>query len=731
MNPIQQTIETVRRQVRYALASETTVRLLVAVGGFFWVWLLIDWLVEPGQDPRVAVYLVAGAALLAWLLRGPLSALLSPLPDGLIAAWIERRRPELGDSLLTSLTADQSDNDPARAALIEASRRRAAGILSKLDSPGVVDSGKLRPWWFAAGAAVVSVLSLLVLSPDAFAVYMRRLALSEERWPRRVSLMVEKFTPDDEGRLTRRVARDSPFELDVQAALTNGHTAPPEVRATIRAADGANSRRNLSAIGEPTSGADAHQAYRMTVEHLKQDVVIRLRGGDDRLGPLYVRVVPRPAVTGIELEVHPPEYLNTRSYRQPADAVDQVAEGSRVTLYATMNKPIERLAATLGRSEAVVAIDARLSEEGRTAIIALPQLKSESVVELSLLDTDGIDGGTPFRLPIRVRADAPPRVDFSLVGVGRAITPDALIQTSIQIDDDHAVGHSLLRLLVGELLHDFSLTVEGDASATLTAGPSLDLLALRSDPAVRLPRLEPGQRLQLLVTATDFYDLNAYDPSAAPHDSVSQTETLTIVTPDELVARLEEREVNLRRTFEQVCDEARGAELSAERLDDKGAEPDDAPPEDRSRRRRLQMARLVEQVSKATDETAAVAKGFQGIHQELVNNRIPNDDLKDRIEGRIVQPLERLVRDSLPGLQSSLQQAAASLDQDGPALPAETRRQLAGVVRDMQAALGEMKAVETYNEVLAMLRGIIQDQRDLSRKTEDAKKSSLKRLLLD
>ncbi|TWT75829.1 hypothetical protein Pla123a_26110 [Posidoniimonas polymericola] len=724
---IRRTIDTVRARVRFALAGETAARTTVALAVFLWGWLVIDRLLEPPVWARAIVFTVVAVWLVRWLWKHSLSALVTRLPDSVIASWVERRWPELGETLLTALGADENDPDPMHQQLVSAARERAEEVLLLHDEPQVVDTRRLRPWFWGATAAIVSAGAALALTPTGAGVYLRRLALSEELWPRQVVLRADAFVMR-EGRLVWRAPKDTPLELEVFADLTGGHIAPDTVEARLRRDDGGRSRRQLSSIGEATTGPDAHQAYRMKIDRLRQDLEIRLRGGDARLGPLLIEVAPRPTVTSVELEVTPPEYTGDRTYRHTADAIDRIPEGAAVVLHAVSNKPLKKVAATMTRGEGAELLGAQISHDAMSFSIAVPSLSEAGAIEITLLDQDGIDSQPPYRLPLRVEADAPPRVELTLQGVGRVITPDAVLPVRVAILDDYGVDDAALKLTARDRTLSFPLAL-GPSPDSLEAAPRVDLLALRSDPEQSLPRLEPGDRIQLQATARDHYQ-SASDPPAGPHESTSQSEAFAIVTAEDLVARLEEREVNLRRTFEQIYDEARSAELSADRLDLK---QQDTTPEDAARQRRLGLSRLVEQFSKLTHDVASVAAGFGEIHNELVNNRIQNDDLKERIELRIVRPLEKIAAGGLPRLERDAKDAAASLGQrpDEPALPEQVREQLADVVAQMQGALNEMKAVETYNEVLALLRGIIDDQREISDKTGDARKASLKRLLLD
>ena len=136
-----------------------------------------------------------------------------------------------------------------------------------------------------------------------------------------------------------------------------------------------------------------------------------------------------------------------------------------------------------------------------------------------------------------------------------------------------------------------------------------------------------------------------------------------MVTPEELLAQLEVREVGLRRRFEQILDEmvqmrdsllrvkaslvpgvASGAEPEDLRGDD---DPEAKPltPEQKAQReaelRLLRVQRAIQQSQKSVQEVQGVAAGFLAIREELINNRVDTEDRKNRLKDQIADPLEQ------------------------------------------------------------------------------------------
>ncbi|MCA9241084.1 MAG: hypothetical protein KDA37_12830, partial [Planctomycetales bacterium] len=171
---IQNTIDSTRRGLRGGLARELLLRGVFAFGLLFWVWLLVDWLLEPSALVRLAAYGAAALSLGVWLWRGPLSALAANLSDARIAALLEHRHPELADTLLTSLAFREPQSDPVREQLLQDASRHARDTIAGWEDPQVIDLGRQRPWLIGAALTAVSLLGLVVVAPSFAGVYLRR-----------------------------------------------------------------------------------------------------------------------------------------------------------------------------------------------------------------------------------------------------------------------------------------------------------------------------------------------------------------------------------------------------------------------------------------------------------------------------------------------------------------------------------------------------------------------------
>jgi hypothetical protein len=230
------------------------------------------------------------------------------------------------------------------------------------------------------------------------------------------------------------------------------------------------------------------------------------------------------------------------------------------------------------------------------------------------------------------------------------------------------------------------------------------------------------------------------------------------VTADQLRSRLDRRELLLRQRFENLV-----AEMTATRdllarsqtpLGQAEAAPtgdaasDTAGNEDSNSARsaavtdaaqtalarlRLRLARVQQNVERASHETVDVADAFADIRQELINNRIDTKALTTRLEEGITKPLRDVGQNMLPAVLLPLAALASAVDKavDRDARIADALGRADAAILAMKRILDRMLELESYNEVLDLLHSLIQDQRELNEQTREQRKEQLRSLLED
>jgi len=725
-------LDAARRRLRAYVWLEGLAALVLVLGAAFWLGLALDWLFEPSPAVRQVALYIIGATALYILYRSLLRRACVAISDTSLAVLLERRFPKLGDHVLTAVHVASS---PELAAtyhpdLIAQTHHAAAEAVADVQPAQLFHRGPLVRALLAALAIALSIFVFAIASRDVFGFYLQRMALSPDPWPRRVHLEVVGFPMDAAGARTHKLAQDDRFELLVHAR-TDGYEIPAEIEIRYKLADGRRGRDTLSRVGEAVPGRDAYQLFRYEFERVVADMTFDVVGGDDRVEELHLTIVDRPQLFSIDLACDYPKYLGRKPQRLPVTGGMRIPEGTDLVLHAQSTKPLQaaQIHITSTSQEATLRLPEKLSDFRWK----YGSLRADDVLLVAVTDTDGVSTREPYRLSLAVVADELPQVVVRLSGIGAAITPEAVIPLVGKITDDHGLKQIWYEYQINEdPLVVQSLALQPDGELTVSEFDRFDLRATDSATGTRVLTLKPGQKLRLTLKATDRYDL-----ANMSREGRSQSFVLDVVSEGQLLAFIERRELELRQRYEAIYEKMTDMRNLLSRIEfakatsDEDQETSESTAAQSSMRHRLRLSGAEQNVMQSADEILAVAEGFDDIHDQLSNNRVDNSDLKNRLHEQIALPLHTLGSQRMPGLSAKLKLVEQHLEdarEGEPALAAAVT--LADeILVDMKQVLDRMIELETYNEVVELLRGIITDQEELNRRTKERQRERFRNLL--
>jgi hypothetical protein len=605
---------------------------------------------------------------------------------------------------------------------------------------------------------------------------------------------------------------------------------------------------------------------------LSESVSLTIRGLDARLDDFRIEAVEPPALNRLEVATTDPDYLRpqpgpdgsqegTLTRKSDYQAGLRIREGSRAVLTAKASVPLGRVdARMLIAGSPVAAPQVSVSPDGSEFSITLDDFRRPATIIVVPEDRDGISAQVPYRYFLGVVADEQPEVEMKLKGIGSAVTPNARIPLVGAAKDDYEIATSQITLSAVATERAEAVAAAGEAAEATpapkeSAGPSVPLpvdlgregkfetaIDLRELAAAQPPRFalrEPGGAINLIAEATDRYNLDGQS-----HRSVSQLYRLDIVTPENLLALLERRELALRARLEQSIDETRRMRDSLVALADElkttvpdkpaaageaanpaAGTPSDPPadatgdianpgseakpegtgdaadasqplnaqneplnaqnetakenetsrerqeeaPERRGQVLKLRTQQIGLQATKAAEELEGIATSLDDLLQEMANNRVDSVDRSERIGGGVRDPLRKVIAGDLAKLVTEIAAVektivpevtdpqrpdpkgadpkgadpkgddpkgadpkgdANSGSQDGTAAAAPLAGQAVQtteqVILQLTAILDKMLDLESYNEILDMVRELIDNQDDL---IDETKKEQKRRVL--
>lgn len=739
--PIESLLSSLRRRIRAYLWTDGLAAIVIFLGAGFWLSLTLDWLVEPPVALRVGVLIALAAGLAYTVYRWLLSRIMVRMSKRHLALLIERRFGQFRDSLVTVVEMAEQPEVAAtfNPHMLSHTRHDALRHAGQVDLRALFNTRPLA-WRVTLAAFLVAVTLVFVVAvPSALGVWSRRtLLMSNELWPRRTHLSVEGF--DDNRRI--KIARGSDFPLIAKADAATDRAVPEIVEVRYSTAEGVRGRDNMSREGVVRPGEGPFQPYTYTFKSVLAPLEFYVAGGDDREGPFWLDVVDSPTISKMSLRCEYPPYMRRETREIPVAGLMQIPRGSHVTILAESNKPL--LAAQIDEvvdESTPLSHRLDLTSQGASPTrftFPLGRLDADKTLLFTLRDTDGIRSRDAVRLSLTAVADEPPQVNVQLKGIGNAITPAARLPAAGTVTDDYGLDRLWFDYQIDERPAETQpLAAKGDNQQKLAVDDAMD---------VRDLGLQPKQKFHWAIHANDGCTLDG-----GPNIGQSQRYVLDVVTPEQLRAMLEARELSLRRRFETIIEEfTESRDLLAtiqppQPDSDKQDEPKDAdakgnpagdnqPTEDEVPAPispAVQAERVLQNNQRSGHESLQVADAFDEIREEMINNRVDTEELKSRLKEGVADPLRALVTSRFPPLEERLKQLAAQLADPRAAVAQQTAAvaEMDRILVEMRAILDKMLELETFNEVLDMLRQIIDSQEKINEETKQKQKEKLKDLI--
>jgi hypothetical protein len=478
-----------------------------------------------------------------------------------------------------------------------------------------------------------------------------------------------------------------------------------------------------------------------------------IKGGDFSRRGLKILVVANPTFAEIALEHHYPDYMGRPPQTKPVAGAMPVPLGTRLVVHARANKPLRSVTIDYPGQKTPpgprrLEGDA-LGAEATEVALPLEPLRQDTTLLFTLTDADGIKSREAIPLVLSAVPDDPPQLAVRLAGIGSAITPQARLPLAGKITDDYGIDRVWFECVLDQ---QKPVTVP---LAALAKRPTEYVPPPEAALEARDLKVARGQKLSLVVRAADACTLGQ-----GPNVGSSETWGLDVVSPDELRTLLEARELVLRQRFEIIIQEVTETRDLLLRMDftppggakppaakpaakppsdknpaaepgDKPAEAPDLSPAQLAGRRTERVLQGLQGCRKNAQETLEVAESFDDIREQLTNNRIDTEELKERIGTGIAEPLHRIVADMFPDLErrlETLQAAVADLG-IGPARRDAARAQADEILLAMHRVLKRMAELEDFDQVVQDLRALIEKQEQINKRTKERQKKAIRDLM--
>jgi hypothetical protein len=569
---------------------------------------------------------------------------------------------------------------------------------------------------------------------------------------------------------------------------------PEFVEATYEGEAGGDGRQMLQQEAAAIPGRDEFQRYTLALKNVVGSLDLDIRGGDARVSGVRIETVDSPKLITTRAACRFPKYLvdevSGRFTPREFDVAGplELPIGTNVTLRARASKPLRRVEITVGGQQK--SIDIAVGSQDFE--FALGPLDNTTALFVTLHDADGVANREAIPLQFIAVPDDPPRAAIKFAGVGSTITPEAILRLHGEISDDHALDRALFAIAaVGETAAQqlLAVPVAGERRIAFATEPWRGEAARRADTtganaepgiaesldlgAFRLPSgraFKPGDQLMVSVRATDRCDLRE-KPELGESDRIP----LEVVAVDDLLGRLEAREVLLRDKLATIVEELEQTRDALGELRprapnaESGNAASNFAAQSATRPLAPQVERAAQNSERSSYETTTVANALDEIGEELVTNRLDTSERRTRLSGKLIEPLRRIVEEGYPKFEaavallriraveldrlSQLRSQTAALNQEGSAAESNSARDVAARIAAIEtkqraeppteqliaaaqqeadkiavvlrAVLGELADAGDFNQLVEELREIGKRQQHLRERTRKEQQKSL------
>jgi hypothetical protein len=666
-----------------------TVRAAGLIALLFWLTLGVDYAadrwMEAGIIPRVAISILWGCVVLFVLWRWVIRSALARPSDRSIAVWMEGRQPKLEDQLLTAIEL-QHFPEGTSPALINESARRAWEIIRPLDYRQFIPLRKLRSIGLLTLILISSTILFAFFASAITAVWSQRVfMLAPVEYPRRTRLLLANI----QGEVTK-IPKGKDFTI---VAEIDPHSIVPP-RADILTRNKTGGRPNR--ISMTRQGGNR---FRFVVQRPMEEIRFRIAAGDARSAWHRLELVDPPLITRANLTVLPPTYTGLGEQQIPLSGSPALLPaGSDVTISLTSSKSLK--SATLSEKGTRIVMTKVSETEFETRF----RIDEPRKFLVQVIDHDGLTLADDFPIELNTSPDKPPQISAAFHGVSSGITRQAHVPIRIKGEDDFGIAQVEVEFSTSGKSSREMVTRIANDQKTFVEETLFDLNPLH---------LDTGMKLSLRIVGTDHMG----------QAGSSERFEFDIISPEELMARMGIVEVNLRERFEQVVSELREAQRAI-------AEMDDSKKEDASRR--LACDRAMAIVRKGSGETESIAQGFGNIIEELTNNQMANSDIVKRLGDGIRLPMNRLCQTAFPKALIDLEKLSSVSETNDYAVPRDASLlSLNDALFQCEQILRGMSKLESFNEIVSNLKGIIEEEQKLRDNLEKARKEKALDLLKD
>ncbi len=429
-----------------------------------------------------------------------------------------------------------------------------------------------------------------------------------------------------------------------------------------------------------------------------------------------VTYVEPPAVVDLQLTATAPAYTRLEPAPLTGGGPYAVLEGSRLAITASSNKPLA--SATL--AAAGEAIPIRLPDGDPTKLsITVPGAtvggdtgaddeRDTSLAggeyELKLVDQSGLANIRRSRFTVTIKEDQAPKLRTDLLGISGLVTQRAILPMAFQAADDYGLSQTWFHCRWREP-EDLEDTPEKTRQVYFEVLPvEGPVITLKDAAVLDLEPLALPQGTSLRVTM----NVNDTKP-VTPNQAASKEFLLRVVSDEELRSDLLRREIEQRKSFEQIY-QAQLELMSAVEVVSAREIPEGMDPGKFHQQLESQLIDLIRDQKGVGTSVDRIANRFEEFLVEVKNNRLdeaenelaPEQRIETRFDEKIIRPIRNMDQNMISVANRNMDNCRR-LTNDAVALGDAVAQTIAiqqEILTEMKVILEAMNTSENFQEII-------------------------------
>ena len=409
-----QKLEKVATEIRLQTLTKEALKLITILMAGVMTFFVLDVLAHFPYVLRLLIFFGGAGFCIHKFVKGPLADYKKEMTPQEVSLVVEDHFPEFRSRLISTL---QFDNSMPKAnmsvELIGGMMKQTFNMVKEVSFGNVVDQSWKKDTYKKLGITALVSLILIISMPGSFGIYLQRLV-----------------APVDYPRATQVT------KIDVPEYLVAGEAFAVNLKASgvLPALGTVTLTSQVDELDVDLQKVNEEGDYRANFNGILESATLNISLNDYDSEEIELKVIKRPAISKIEINVVPPAYTGLKAYTQQSGNA-QAVKGAQVTIALKPNKDLKEVT-LVNKSEGEQP--QFTFKDGKWMATFTPG--GSITYSLNMLDTQGLASKDIPDFRISVKEDRAPTIRVVEPSSISELSPKSSMNLAAKVRDDFGIS---------------------------------------------------------------------------------------------------------------------------------------------------------------------------------------------------------------------------------------------------------------------------------------------------